>query len=70
LRSWVSIEMRVRWALAVKLQPVDDLVNHLALGAHREANQIELGAGKPEVGFVLLAIPSRISPANSEGLLS
>jgi hypothetical protein len=32
--------------LAVELQPVDDLVNHRALGAHREPNQIELGAGK------------------------
>ena len=31
-------------ALAVKLQPVDDLVDHLALGAHGEPNQIELGA--------------------------
>ena len=56
--------------LAVELQPVDDLVNHLALGAHREACQIELGAGKPEVGFAPLPVPSRISPANSEGLLS
>jgi hypothetical protein len=34
----------------VKLQPVEDLVNHLALGAHREPDEIELGAGKPEVG--------------------
>jgi hypothetical protein len=25
--------------LAVKLQPVDDLVDHLALGAHREADE-------------------------------
>src|ERR1700730_9246817 len=31
-------------ALAVKLQPVDDLVDHLALGAHRKTNQIKLGA--------------------------
>jgi hypothetical protein len=31
-------------ALAVKLQPVDDLVDHLALGAHRKPNQVELGA--------------------------
>ena len=30
-------------ALAVKLQPVDDLVGHLALGAHRQLDQIELG---------------------------
>jgi hypothetical protein len=30
-------------ALAVKLQPVDDLVDHLALGAHRQLDQIELG---------------------------
>src|SRR3979411_1022301 len=30
--------------LAVKLQPVDDLVDRLALGAHGEAHQIELGA--------------------------
>src|SRR6266446_9565627 len=28
-------------ALAVKLQPVDDLVDHLAFGAHGEAYQIE-----------------------------
>src|SRR6266403_1145983 len=32
-------------ALAVKLQAVDDLVDHLALGAHGEADQIEIGAG-------------------------
>jgi len=56
--------------LAVELQPVDDLVDHLGLGAHREACQIEFGAGKPEVGFAPLPVPSRISPANSEGLLS
>src|SRR5207249_2468612 len=31
-------------ALAVKLQPVDDLVDHLALGAHREPDQVELSA--------------------------
>jgi len=30
--------------LAVKLQPVDDLVDHLALGAHGKADQIEFGA--------------------------
>ena len=30
--------------LAVKLQPVDDLVGHLALGAHREPDKIEPGA--------------------------
>ena len=29
---------------AVKLQTVDDLVDHLALGAHGESDQIELGA--------------------------
>jgi hypothetical protein len=28
----------------VKLQPVDDLVDHLTLSAHREPDQIELGA--------------------------
>src|SRR5918999_4680452 len=33
-----------RKRLAVKLQPIDDLVDHLALGAHREADEIELGA--------------------------
>ena len=33
-----------RKPLAVKLQPVDDLVDHLALGAHRKPNQIKLGA--------------------------
>jgi hypothetical protein len=32
--------------LAVKLQPGDDLVDHLALGARREACQIEFGTGK------------------------
>ena len=32
------------FALAVKLQPVDDLVDHLALGAHREPDQVEFGA--------------------------
>jgi hypothetical protein len=37
----------------VKLQPVDDLVDHLALGAHREPDETELGAGKLEVGFAL-----------------
>ena len=26
----------------MKLQPVDDLVDHLALGAHRKSNQISL----------------------------
>ena len=31
-------------ALGVKLQPIDDLVDHLALGAHGEPNQIEVGA--------------------------
>jgi hypothetical protein len=31
-------------ALAVKFQPVDDLVDHLALGAHGYSDQIELGA--------------------------
>ena len=30
--------------LAVKLQPVDDLVDHLTLGAHRKTHKIELGA--------------------------
>jgi hypothetical protein len=30
----------------VKLQHVDDLFNHLALGAHRDPDQIELGAVK------------------------
>jgi hypothetical protein len=39
-------------------------------GAHREPDETELGAGKPEVGFAPLPMPSRISPANSEGLLS
>jgi hypothetical protein len=29
----------------VKLQTVDDLVDHLALGAHGETDQIEIGAG-------------------------
>jgi hypothetical protein len=38
--------------LAVKLQPAGDTVNRLALGAYREPYRIELGAGKPEVGFV------------------
>ena len=28
----------------MKLQPVDDLVDHLALGAHGEPNEIKLGA--------------------------
>ena len=28
----------------MKLQAIDDLVDHLALGAHREPDQIELGA--------------------------
>ena len=28
----------------MKLQPVDDLVDRLALGAHRKADQVELGA--------------------------
>src|SRR6202012_584187 len=31
--------------LAVKLQPVDDLVDHLAFGTHGDADQIEVGAG-------------------------
>jgi hypothetical protein len=30
----------------VKLEPVDDLVDRLALGAHREPHQIKLGAAK------------------------
>jgi hypothetical protein len=33
-----------RKGLAVKFQPVGDLVDHLALGTRREAYQIELGA--------------------------
>ena len=27
----------------MKLQPVDDLVDHLAIGAHRDADEIEIG---------------------------
>jgi hypothetical protein len=34
----------LRGRLAVKLQTIDDLVDHLALGAHREPDQIEIGA--------------------------
>ena len=30
--------------LAMELQTVDDLVDHLALGAHRDADEIEIGA--------------------------
>jgi hypothetical protein len=33
-----------RDALAVKLQSIDDLVDHLALGAHGEPDQIEISA--------------------------
>src|ERR1700733_241996 len=33
-----------RQVLAVKLQAVDDLVDHLALGAHRQPDEIQLGA--------------------------
>ena len=33
-----------RWPLAVKFQPVDDLVDHLALGAHRQPDQVEFAA--------------------------
>ncbi|MGA7994538.1 MAG: hypothetical protein WCA28_06460 [Bradyrhizobium sp.] len=35
--------MAIRDALAVKLQFIDDLVDHLALGAHGEPDQIEIG---------------------------
>jgi hypothetical protein len=31
----------------VKLQSIDDLVDHFALGAHGEPDQIELGADRP-----------------------
>src|ERR1700761_1763024 len=34
---------RLAARLAVKLQPVDDLVDHLALGSHGDADQIEVG---------------------------
>jgi hypothetical protein len=33
-------------ALAVKLQPVGDLVDRFALGANRKPHQIKLGAAK------------------------
>ena len=32
--------------LGVKLQPIDDLVDHLALGPHGKAHQIEIGADR------------------------
>jgi hypothetical protein len=31
----------------MKLQPIEDLVDHLALGAQRKPDEIEIGARKP-----------------------
>ena len=35
-------ELRKASRLAVEFQPIDDLVDHLALGAHGDANEIEV----------------------------
>jgi hypothetical protein len=35
-----SIQLNPSCPLAVKFQPIDDLVDHLALGAHRDPDQI------------------------------
>jgi hypothetical protein len=49
--AWVSDGGFRKRDLAVELQPVDDLVGRLVLGAHREPDQIMRGARGPEVSF-------------------